>query len=366
MKQTITIKEIAKMAGVSTATVSVALSGKVSASTRISKQTRDRVVSLAREHNYKPNLAAKGFHQKKTYLIGFFFNDSSSFVMMRLLDELRRYCYDHSYDIILYPSSSLEMERRSIESARSRNLDGVITIPFASEEGDNARYYRQFLSDGIPVVQLIYSISDEFDFVGRDYYSAGQKAVRILQKHGHRRLGLVMYDNYLDPKLGCNSYHFYEGARHETEKAGAELQIYPIELPQEPNSFPGGSEGEKILKLPAGRQPTALFSNSNTLLYKISGVFRFAGKRIPEDISFLGCGEDLELPRSLLPGMSTLGTPFRSLIRAAAAKIIQPDSREAAGRPEFESPFYRGSTIAEPGGSSGEKNRMSGSEEIRR
>lgn len=357
MKQTITIKEIARMAEVSTAAVSVALSGTTAASTRISKKTRERIHSLAREYHYRPNLAAKGFHLKKSYLIGFFFNDSSSFVMMRLLDELRRYCYDHSYDIILYPSSSLKMERRSIESARSRNLDGVITIPFASEEGDNAEYYRQFLADGIPIVQLLYSISDDFDFVGRDYYSAGREAVRILLQHGHRRLGLIMYDNYLDPKLGRNSWHFYEGARLETEKAEAELQIYPIQISKEPHSFPGKSEGETILRLPAERQPTALFSNSNTLLYKIYGVFRFAGKRIPEDISFLGCGEDLELARTLLPEMSTLGTPFGAMVQAAAAKIIQPDSREAAGRPEFESPFYRGNTIAEPGSSSIKKNR---------
>ena len=344
MKKNITIKDIAKIAGVSPAVVSVALSEK-SSSTRMSEKTREMIRSIARKHNYKPNLAARGFQFGKSYLIGVFLNCSSSYILMRLLEELHNYCYEQNYDIILYPTSTLELEKRSLESSRSRNLDGIITIPVATEAGNNAESYHQFLNDGIPVVQLFYSISDQLGFIGRDYNETGREAVRILHQHGHKRIGVVLYDIFRDRELGRNSNIFYEAVADEAKKRNMELQTYSVAIPDDLNHFPGQEEGEKILALPPSERPTALFSNSNTLLYKVYGVLLQGGLKIPEEISLLGCGQDLNQKRTLLPNLSLLIPPLREIIRAAASKIIFPDAPESKGNHLFKSVFSGDCTI---------------------
>ncbi|MBQ9771491.1 MAG: LacI family DNA-binding transcriptional regulator [Lentisphaeria bacterium] len=344
MKKNITIKDIARIAGVSPAVVSVALSDK-SSSTRMSEKTREQIRAIARQQNYRPNIAARGFQKGKSYLIGVFLNCSSSYILMRLLEELHDCCYEQNYDIILYPTSTLELEKRSLESSRSRNLDGIITIPVATEEGNNAGSYHQFLEDGIPVVQLFYSISEKLDFVGRDYVETGREAVRILYQHGHRKIGLVIYDIYRDPELGRNSNDFYKAAKEEAEKLKMELLTYSVEVPAELDNFPGQEEGEKILALPSSERPTALFSNSNTLLYKVYGVLLQGGLKIPEDISLLGCGQDLNQKRTLLPDLSLLIPPMREIVRAAASRIIFPDALESKGISLFKSVFSNDCTI---------------------
>ena len=89
MKQNVTIKDIAKIAGVSTAVVSVALS-KGRSNARMSPRTRERIRAIAEEYNYQPNITARGFHCRKSYLIGFFFNClNSGYILMRMMEELR-------------------------------------------------------------------------------------------------------------------------------------------------------------------------------------------------------------------------------------------------------------------------------------
>lgn len=326
MKQNVTIKDIAKIAGVSTAVVSVALS-KGRSNARMSPRTRERIRAIAEEYNYQPNITARGFHCRKSYLIGFFFNClNSGYILMRMMKELRMFCYQHDYDIILYPISSLEMERHSIKSARARNLDAVLTIPFADETGNNLEYYRQFLADGIPVIQLLYQLSPEFDYIGRNYNSVGIQAIKTLHQAGHKRIGLIIFDNYVDEQLGRNSHQLYHGCRREANQCGVELTVYPVQSGNPDCSYPVENIAEQILSLPEKVRPTALIGSTNKLTYKIYGSLKEANLRIPENISLLGCADDMEQNGSLLPDLSYMKIPFADLAQAAGKEALKTDS----------------------------------------
>ncbi len=344
MKRNITIKDIAREAGVSTAVVSVALSNGRS-NTRMSEQTRERIRAIARENNYHSNIIARGFQFRKSYLIGLFFSNQSWYIQSRILDELRKICYAHQYDIIVYSTDSLEMEKHSLEVARSRNLDAILTVPFASEEGNNLEIYRQFAASGVPVIQIFYRISPEFPYIGRDYFALGEKGIRLLAERGHRRIGLQIYDNYLDTCLGHNSFVFYRGCMEEARKASVNLTVYPVNFSRPDNPYPGEECAEKIFELPVKQRPTAILSSSNTLVFKAYERFREFGLSIPRDISLVGCADDFELNRTLLSKLSFYAVPFREIAAAAAGKCLALSDASPMNEILFDSPLSGEFTI---------------------
>ena len=156
MGHAITIKEVARLAGVSVGSVSTVFSKK-DTNVHLSAETRERILKVARENHYVPNITARAMQSRKSYLLGFFYRASNWYLLSGILQGIRQVCSLYDYDIIVYPSGSLAEEKYNLESSHVNQLDGIITIPLLENGRDNQEIYHDFGKREIPVVQLLHS-----------------------------------------------------------------------------------------------------------------------------------------------------------------------------------------------------------------
>ena len=181
----ITVKDVAREAGVSASTVSRVVNGD----RRISAATRDRVLSSMKELGYQVNNIARSLKTNKTLTVGFISPELSNDVFMSIAkgaeDEFRK----HGYNIIICNSNeSVEEEKDRISLLCQKCVDGVIIIP-ATAEG---AHYGQLTAAGMPVV-LVDRLVEHFeaDAVLVDNINGSYSAVEYLINRGNRRIGFI-------------------------------------------------------------------------------------------------------------------------------------------------------------------------------
>ncbi|MCX7842870.1 MAG: LacI family transcriptional regulator [Clostridia bacterium] len=181
----VTVKDVARSAGVSTATVSRVINGD----SRISGETRKRVLQCIAELGYKINNIARSLKTNKTYTVGFICPELPNSFFMNIAkgveDELKK----HGYSMIICNSNeSAEQERERIDLLLEKCIDGVIIIP-ASDEG---MHYNRFKEMNIPVV-LADRLTEDFvsDSVLVDNVNGAYSAVEHLINNGERRIGYI-------------------------------------------------------------------------------------------------------------------------------------------------------------------------------
>ena len=126
----VTIKDVAKAAGVSYSTVSRALSG----SPEISVDTRERILQVCKEMNYTANTVARAMVMKSTKLLGLILTGVNNPFMSDLAYHIDRQARARGYNIILCNSSrDLEQEKELFELMIGRQVDGIILVPSGPE-----------------------------------------------------------------------------------------------------------------------------------------------------------------------------------------------------------------------------------------
>lgn len=180
-----TIKDVAKRAGVSTATVSRVINGDP----RISSKTKEKVLISIRELDYKINNIARSLKTNKTHTIGFICPELANTFFMTVAkgveDELRKYGYSV---IVCNSNESVEEEKERITLLLEKCVDGVIIIP-ASHSGSHFKYLTE---QGIPVVLADRLVEDfSSDAVLVDNINGSYAVIEHLINSGYRRIGYI-------------------------------------------------------------------------------------------------------------------------------------------------------------------------------
>jgi len=189
----VTVKEVAKYSGVSTATVSRVINNDP----RISDVTREKVLKGMEALDYKVNSIARSLKTNKTYTIGFICPELSNTFNMTLAkgmeDELRRFGYNV---IICNSNENADEENERIRVLIQKCIDGIIIIP-ASNTG---AHFKQLTDAGIPLV-LVDRLVDDFitDAVLVDNVNASYSAIEHLIHQGIRRIGYIGGDLKITP-----------------------------------------------------------------------------------------------------------------------------------------------------------------------
>lgn len=180
-----TVKDVAKMAGVSTATVSRVINDDP----RISDKTRTKVLECIKKLDYKINNIARSLKTNKTYTIGFICPELANNFFMSVAkgveDELRK----HGYSVIVCNSNeSIEEEKERFQLMAEKCVDGMIIIP-ATNDG---AHFNIFKDMNIPVV-LVDRIVEGFstDAVLVDNINGSYSAIEYLINQGRRRIGFI-------------------------------------------------------------------------------------------------------------------------------------------------------------------------------
>lgn len=181
----VTIKDVARKAGVSASTVSRVVNGD----SRISADTRDRVLACMKDLGYQVNNIARSLKTSRTLTAGFISPELSNDVFMGIAKGAENEFRKHGYSIIICNSNeSIDEEKDRINLLYQKCVDGIIIIPASSKGG----HYTQTKKAGLPVVLVDRLVEDfEADAVLVDNINGSYSAVEYLIGNGHRRIGFI-------------------------------------------------------------------------------------------------------------------------------------------------------------------------------
>lgn len=313
-----TLKEVAKRADVSTATVSKVLSN----TPYVSEETRARVLEAVEALGYVPNLAARALSKGRTYIIGVIFpyNLDHLFgdpLILTMLEGIETVCTERDYNVLLstprIPVSESEQYQRLV---RSGFLDGVITLETMPVKPVSAPLTRY----GYPWVAIGYhsAMGTGNTLHANDFAGAKQIAAYLIQL-GHCRIGIIGLEN----EALSAAEHRMAGYRAAFEEAHLTFDDMPAVM----GSFSiesGFQAAEQLLV----QHPdlTALLCLNDRMAMGAVQCARMLDRRVPQDISICGF-DDIPTARYFNPPLTTVRQPAREIgIKAAQLLFAMLDA----------------------------------------
>lgn len=282
MSKRVTVRDIAKVAGVSVASVSNVLNGV----DKVSEETRERIIQVMLDLDYHPNLVARSLSKRKSDMIGLLLpitdeGPSSTSLLLRdnpfygeLLSGVEAKASEYGYDVLIKGIRSGESCRDWI---LKRNLDGAIFLGNYSEVLSEE---MQGLGKRLVLVDCYDEGTQIHSTIGIDDESGGYLAAKHLLENGHRKIALVASNVNLDGPIR-RRYLGYKKAMEEFGITQTDDLILLDEL-----SFDGGYRiGKKLLKR---NDITAVFAVGDVMAFGILKAMYEVGKQIPEDLSIVG------------------------------------------------------------------------------
>ncbi len=273
-----TIKDIAKVVGVSHTTVYRALNDKP----RISRSTKERIISIARKYNYRPNVLAQSLVLGRTKTLGLVITTIVNPFYPELAKGIEDTARSLGYTIFLCSTNfDISLERLYIDMLRSRGVDGIIFTSAHTHDPNITRLVKEQFplilvnrrSYGSPVM-------DRTDYVVVENAKGGFIAVEHLIKMGHKRIGII--SGSPDSSAAVERL---EGAR----KAFSEYGLNPADLLVSEGDFlkPSGYEiARKFLNLKD--PPSAIFGVNDYMALGAYEAVLDSGLRVPDDIALIG------------------------------------------------------------------------------
>jgi LacI family transcriptional regulator len=320
MNKKATIKDIARSARVSATAVSLALNNRP----RIGAETRERILRIAKELNYRPNLAARSLVSRQTQTIGLIITTITNPFYAELAKGIEDKAFELGYSIIFCSTNEdVKLEEFHVNNLRGKGVDGII---FSSVKNDDPNLLP-LLEDQFPFILVNRRIHDpalkkRIDYVVLDNYAGAFQIMDHLYGLGHRRIGILAgamdtstatertegAKKFLkerecrwDPALFAVCHYSKERAYHATQK------------------FIG-------MKLP----PTAIFAENDYMALGARDAILDAGWKIPEDMALVGFDD---IGETALKGVEiTTVSQKRYEMGALAVKVLVEKIKEGSPR----------------------------------
>jgi len=311
-----TIRDVAKMAGVSVSTVSLAFSSPH----RLRPETLEKVHEAARTAGYVADPVARSLAGGSSRLIGMVVADVRNPFFGTLLSEVERRAAESGYLVIIADSNAeVGRERRILELLASQRVAGIVLSPCS----DGEEYGRYFNTLPMPVVMFDQKIAGVArDFVGTDNRLASAMLTRHLLQSGHRRIGLITGK----PRL-FTSRERTAGFIDTMRGAGVEVDESLIGVG---NYEDADAYVATMRLLTRGDRPTAIVVSANLMALAALQAVQELGFRCPEDIS-LACIDEVPWGKVISPRLTcAVQDPTRLGTLAAdrlLARIADPQAR---------------------------------------
>lgn len=307
-QRSVTIKDVAKKAGTSIATVSYVFSN---AERPIRPELRERVLQVAAEIGYVKNAAASSMKGKRRGLLAVVVAQFGNTFFTRMCVEIVSIARNEGYVVTLCNSDEDPLQERIIlERLVAQRIDGCILCPAMSRE-ENTALLRQHR---IPYLILERSFPDSIsahNFVGHDNFQSGYLATRHLLEAGHRRIAFSGWDSPI-PNV-CERVNGYQAALRDFGVPSEHELVLTDEL----SEVAGRRMAAKLLDSEAtavvlGHHETA----KGALLH-----FQDKGIRWPDDLSLVMIGTP-EWAGVLLPRITCIQRPEHEMAVAAAELLL--------------------------------------------
>ena len=313
-----TLDDVAKTAGVSTATVSRCLNSPQ----QVVESTRQRVLSAVEALGYTPNFGARVMAAKRTFTIGAIIPTMENAIFARGLQAFQEELHSRKYTLLVASSAYRpDVEEEQIRALVARGADGLLLIGHDRD----AAIYDYLKRQSIPaLVAWTVSAGVAQPSVGFDNRASMRSLTDEVLGLGHRRIGVVSGIS----KGNDRARQRIQGIKDAMRAHG--LDPDTLEIVETPYEIENGAEAfDQLTK--AAPPPTVLMCGNDVLAVGALRRARERGFDVPGDISITGF-DDIELARIVSPALTTVHVPHREMGRLAARELIDMIENESAGR----------------------------------
>ncbi|PUX01639.1 transcriptional regulator RbsR [Cronobacter malonaticus] len=303
-----TMKDVARLAGVSTSTVSHV----INKDRFVSEAIRLRVEDAIRTLNYAPSALARSLKLNQTRTIGMLITASSNPFFSELVRGVERSCFERGYSLVLCNTDGDEQRmNRNLETLLQKRVDGLLLLCTETHQPSPAIMKRY---PAIPTVMMDWSPFDGgSDVIQDNSLLGGDIATRYLIDKGYTRIACVT-----GPLDKTPARLRLEGYRTAMQRAGLPVaEGYEVIGDFE---FAGGLRAmQSLLALP--EPPQAVFMGNDAMAVGAYQALYQAGLRIPQDIALVGY-DDIELASYMTPPLTTIYQPKDELGELAIDVLI--------------------------------------------
>lgn len=320
----ITIKDIAKVAGVSYATVSRALNDHP----EINEETKKKIKDIARQMGYTPNAVARGLVKRNTNMIALLIPDITNPFYPEVARGVEDFARENGYCVFLCNTNWDEKnEQKYLNILKERRVDGIIIAPVSTETYD---YISKDNAD-IPVVYIGNRVDDESaSYVVIDDFKAGYIATEYLIKLGHRNIAFIGGHN-----RSTSHTDRINGYKRALKENGLETDINSIKG----YSFKKESGYGTFLEMVKNRKvPTAIVAENDIIALGIMEAAEKHGYQVPEDISIIGI-DDIEFGSLPKINLTTVAQPKFEIGQKACDILLDLISGNADSKHVILEPF---------------------------
>lgn len=303
-----TIRDVARLAGVSPMTVSRVLNG----TGYTSQATRARVESAIGQLGYVPNAVARQLRSKRSHTIALVLTDITNPFFTTIARGVEDEAAGRDFGVMFCNTDESDAEEVDyLQMLIQRQVDGVLLVP-ASNSGESLRLLRMHR---VPVVVLDRRVrSPRVDQVRSDSETGAYELVRHLVELGHRRIAMLS-----GRRTVSTSVDRVAGYQRALAEVGVGLDSALV-LYGGYNAEAGFRMAQQVLALSV--PPTAMFAANNFIAFGAIRALREAGLRVPEDISIVTF-DDLPDGWVMEPFMTVVAQPAYQIGRQAAALLLE-------------------------------------------
>lgn len=314
----VTIRDVARQAGVSAMTVSRVINSSPS----VSPVTRSRVEQVIAELGYVPSRLARGLSAQRTGTLALIVPDVANPFFTLIVRGSEDVARRAGYRLLFCDTrADLDVEHEVIEELIAHRVEGILIAPVSDRSRDHLRRLARF---GVPFVLVDRTIPGvDTDTVLGDSAGGSRQLVEHLIALGHCRIGMITESDVVstarDRRRG-----------YETALTNAGLEVAP-ELLVEGSVDPlGGREGMRRL-LELEQPPTAVFTVNNLVALGAIEAVRASGREVPDDVALV-CFDDIEYASRLHPFLTAMEQPAETFGTLGTQLLLEQIENRAPDR----------------------------------
>lgn len=301
----LTMKDIAKIANTSVATVSRALNDKPD----INPKTKQRILQIIEEYDYVPNSVARSLFTKTSKVVGLIVPDLMNLYFPQIVQSIERQLNEYGYNVMLFNT----LNRRNVQDHHIRMISnmalaGLVLITPNQNAND-------FLKLDLPLVTIDGSINEDIPEITSDFYNGARQAVRELHNNNCKKLMHIA-----GPLIYPSSIERYKGFVDQCMELGIPYDIVQTEL--------DGKDQQRIYHYIESHETDGIFAANDSLAFTAIRVLGSLSIKTPEKIKIIGYDNNF-MANSVNPPLSTIAVPIEEVGRQAVKTLYKMINKEA-------------------------------------
>lgn len=293
----VSMKDIARLSGVSSATVSRVINNNG----RFSEETKNKVLKVIEETGYERNSVAKSLRMKQTYSIGLIVPDITNQFFAEIVQKIEEIFFQHSYSTIICNSGgNTEKEKLYLKMLESKMVDGLVFISGVQKFNVN-----KILSSNLPIIYIDRkpSILKGNVYISSDHYKGAREATNLLLESGAKHPAFLNY-SHISSSVNDRLLGFAEALKESNIIFDKEKNLIEVKSNKEISSYLRVTKALDKYYVNNKNVDSIFAANDLLAIYAVNYLLSI-GKEIPKDVQVIGF-DDSPIASQFRPKLSTI------------------------------------------------------------